>query len=357
VPSHQLPISAESDPAPVFAAHPVTLSTVIPVYRGERYLSELVAALAAVRTQLRESGIPLVLTEAIFVDDAAIDRSPSILDDLAGRNSWVRVVHLSRNYGQHPASIAGILHSSGDWVATLDEDLQHHPRDLLELLRHAVSQSLDVVYARPKAQVHRSLFRDQGSRLFKGLVARITTTPHARDFNSFRLIRGSIARAAAAVAGYDTYLDAALGWFTARTGALPLDLLDQRYIVERSSGYGVRSLVEHGRRMALSAEPRILRLASATGFFAVSAALLTALGILGIKLFAPHLVQVGGWTSLILVTLFFGGLTTFLVGMVLEFLAPLALQAKGKPTFFVVDRSRDEGLRAALEALARECSS
>ena len=97
----------------------VLLSTVTPVYRGERHLAQLVAELAAVRSRLEEADEPLVLAEAIFVDDASVDGSSEVLEDAKSRYPWVRVIHLSKNFGQHPATIAGILHSSGDWVATL----------------------------------------------------------------------------------------------------------------------------------------------------------------------------------------------------------------------------------------------
>ena len=111
----------------------IRLSTVTPVYQGSDYLPDLVAELSALQARFAEQQMPIELIESIFVDDGSIDESSATLADLAGRYPWVRVVTLSRNYGQHSATIAGILHSSGDWVATLDEDLQHPPDRLPEL--------------------------------------------------------------------------------------------------------------------------------------------------------------------------------------------------------------------------------
>ena len=72
--------------------------------------------------------------------------------------------------------------------------------------------------------------------------------------------------------------------------------------------------------------------------------------MLAIKLVAPELIVVRGWTSIFLLILFFGGLTSMLLGVVLEFMTTVILQVKGRPPFFVVDRSRDETLRSILES-------
>src|ERR1043166_8574160 len=95
----------------------VYLSTVTPVYRGAEFLRELVDALADIRADLAARHHPIELVESIFVDDDAVDDSAAVLEQLQQAHAWIRIVHLSRNFGQHGATIGGILHSSGDWVA------------------------------------------------------------------------------------------------------------------------------------------------------------------------------------------------------------------------------------------------
>lgn len=319
----------------------VYLSTVTPVYRGEDYLRELVRELAAVRDDLTQRDSPLQLLESIFADDGSVDGSAGVLRALQKEHAWVRVVTLSRNFGQHPATIAGVLHSAGDWIATLDEDLQHHPRDLVSLLLHAVTHGQDVVYACPVLGVHQSWYRDFGSRGFKALVGRLSGNPYVPLFSSFRMMRGSVARAAAAVAGHETYFDIALCWFTSRVGALPLRLQDQRFIDTGISGYHLHSLLRHARRMLASSQVRSLRFGGLLGLIAVTvSAVMLSVAILG-KFLWPGTIAVRGWLSLFTVVLFFGGVTTLLIGFVLEHMTMLVLHAQGKPTFFVVDRSKD----------------
>jgi Glycosyltransferases involved in cell wall biogenesis len=317
------------------------LSTVTPVYRGGRYLHELVDALHAVRLDFRARLVPVELLEAIFVDDAAVDDSVAILRALQQTHPWIRIVQLSRNFGQHGATVAGILHTSGHWVATLDEDLQHDPRHLLPLLLHAAAGGSDVVYGGSNRRIHRSTFRNLSSPMYKTILGWVAGNPFIPQFSSFRMMRGSVVRGACSVSAHDTYFDVVLTWFTGRIDALQLPLVDVRSVAGEKSGYNLKRLLGHARRMLVSSEIRPLRFASAIGALTVFASLLLAAGTVTLKLFRPESIQLRGWASLIMTIAFFGGLTAFLLGVVLEYMSTLVLHALGKPTFFVIDRSMD----------------
>ena len=230
----------------------IIVSAVVPVYCGAPYLPELVGELKRLRDRWAAEDAPMVLAELILVDDAAIDNSPAVVDRLARDHTWISAIHLARNFGQHPATIAGILHSSGDWVATLDEDLQHPPWQIDDLLREATLTNCDVVYANAEAAVHENLARDLSSDLVKRLVARLSGNPNIRHVSSFRLMRGSIARAASSVCGHETYFDVALSWFTERVGIVRMPLKDQRVIAGGRSNYRLLNLLSHTRRMLMS---------------------------------------------------------------------------------------------------------
>ena len=328
----------------------VLLSTVTPVYRGVAVVAALAAELDAVRRGLEEQGGPLRLVEAIFVDDGSSDGSAEVLAELQNRHDWIHVVTLSRNFGQHPATSAGILHSSGDWVATLDEDLQHPPSQLVPLLLQAVRSGSDLAYAQPIGGVHGSAFRDASSRWAKRLVARLARDEHVREFNSYRMMRGSVARAAAAVSTHDTYFDVALGWFTNHITSLPMELHDPRATAAQGSGYGPRALLSHARRMLISSDVRALRVGATVGIGAVFASVTAIVATLGMWVVRPEAFEgVKGWLSLFVAILFFGGLTALLSGIAIEYLASLLRLAYGRPTFFVVDRRKDRILASLVE--------
>src|SRR5688572_14908388 len=324
--------------------HFITLSTVTPVYRGAQTLRPLVVELDRYRKELTASSCPLRLIESIFVDDGSNDGSSIVLAELTEEYDWIHVITLSRNYGQHPATVAGILYSSGDWVATLDEDLQHHPNFLSELIYHAVIRSSDIVYANPIQAVHESLFRDMSSKRIKWIVAKLTKNKFIPLFNSYRLIRGNVARGAAAVSIDQTYFDVALSWFTTRITGVKLPLKDLRYVQSEKSGYSFLSLLSHARRLLLTSNVKFVRLGAVTGLVVMMLAIVGGITTIVVRLMYPELIMAEGWASIMIVTLFLGGLSAFLIGLVLENLSIILMQTHGKPKFFEVDRGSDKEL-------------
>lgn len=319
----------------------ISVSVVVPVYSGAGYLERLIAEIDELREKWAAERAPMTLSEVILVDDSAIDTSPELIDKLAAGNPWIVALHLSRNFGQHGATVAGVLHTSGDWIVTLDEDLQHPPSRINELIERAVQVRSDVVYAHPGGGAHRTLMRDFTSRSFKRLLAWLSNNPKLRYVNSFRLMRGSVARAAASVCMHDTYLDVNLSWFTQRVEVVSMELTDERYITTGKSGYSMGSLLSHAWRMLFSSHLKILRLGTLLGFGMLVLTALGSVALIVLKFTAPETIPVTGWASLMLAISFFGGLSIFMIGISLQYLSTLVLRAHGKPTFFPIDRSQD----------------
>src|SRR3954468_14404912 len=125
---------------------PSRLSVVVPVYKGEKPLEALTAEIVPLtKPQTSPAGRPFVVTELVFVWDGAVDGSAGVIRSLAERHKFVQPIWLSRNYGQHAATLAGMAATSGDWVATLDEDGQHNPADLGRMLDAARAEGVLLV--------------------------------------------------------------------------------------------------------------------------------------------------------------------------------------------------------------------
>ena len=319
----------------------ITISIVVPVYSGGPYLDKLITLIDELRSNWQDLDANLCITEAIFVLDEPVDQSADILRNLATAHSWVRLVELSRNYGQHSATIAGILYSSGDWVVTLDEDLQHQPAQIETLLKTACSEKSDIVYASPDGTVHGAGYRDRLSRLTKFMIAKLSGNRFVQTFNSFRLIRGDIARAAASVGAQYTYFDVTLTWFTERISSVKMDISDDRYKNQKRSGYRLGTLIQHATKLILTSNLRTLRFTNSLSAFAFLGAFFYSAWVLYSRFFADKPVDVPGWTSLMIVILAFGSVSVFMLGLVVEFLHTSTLQLQGKPTFFVVNRNSD----------------
>ena len=322
----------------------ISISVVVPVYSGADYLGKLADAVKEVRQSLIEDSAPFEIAELIFVNDSAVDNSPEILAKLTEKHPWITTIHLSRNFGQHPATIAGILHTAGDWVVTMDEDLQHPPGRIPDLLKVAIQKNADIVYGSPEGKVHRKKSRDLTSKSFKRLIERLTGNSSITKVNSFRLIRGDIARAASSVGGYEVYFDVALSWFTQRVEVLSMELVDERFVAHGASGYNFKSLLSHARRLAFSSQIKLLRASAYLGFAMLSLSVAVAAALLILHLTAGDVIGAPGWTSLMLTISFYSGVIMLLLGITLEYISILVLKAHGKPVFFTIDRSSDRQL-------------
>jgi len=322
----------------------ITISIVIPVYSGSPFLSKLVSLIDELRNRWQDLALDLNITEAIFVLDEPVDKSAQSLRKLAVAHSWIRWVELSRNYGQHSATIAGILYSSSDWVITLDEDLQHHPDQIETLLKTACSESADVVYASPSSSVHGGGYRDQLSRFTKFIIGKLSGNQFIQTFNSFRLIRGDIARAASSIGAQYTYFDVTLTWFTERIASAKMDISDDRYKNQKRSGYRFGTLIQHATKLILTSNFRMLRFTTSLSMFSFIFATSYSGWVFYSKFFADNPIEIAGWTSLMIVILAFGSVSVFMLGLIVEFLHTSMLQLQGKPTFFVVNRKSDPKL-------------
>jgi len=317
-----------------------TVSVVIPVYRGAETLESVVGALDALRREWeRDAGALASLAEVVLVHDCGGDASPDVMRRLAERHDWVVPVWLSRNYGQHAATLAGMSSTRGDWIVTMDEDGQHRPADIPRLLETAARERASLVYGRASGGAPHARWRNATSGAVKWLVSRVLLPRELSYFSSFRLVEGELGRSVGAYAGSGSYLDVALSWVV--DGSAACEVTPGRELRDRS-GYSWRTLTGHFVRLVLSAGTRPLRIVSAIGLGSALAAL-AAIGYVVYQRIA-YGVPAAGWTSLLAVTLLVGGITLLSLGIVAEFLGIVVRTSIGRPLYLVRSDPRDGAL-------------
>lgn len=317
-----------------------TISVVIPTYRGQLTLGATVAeVLLLAAGSTTPNGTHFRVSEVILVDDNGPDSTEQVIRSLAATNEIVHTVWLSRNYGQHAATLAGMASSAGDWVVTMDEDGQQDPRDIASMLDVALDQSVQVVYGRPLNPPPHGPARNAASRLSKWIVTHLSGSQRALDFNSYRLILGSIARGVAAYAGPNVYLDVALGWVAGRQSTSGITLRGE----QRASGYSTRALMSHFWRLVISSGTRVLRLVSFAG---------ALLGVFGIGVAIWVIIQKlawgidsAGWASIMVILLLGFGAVLFSLGIIAEYIGANVNMAMGKPAYFITTDPADGPLR------------
>lgn len=309
------------------------ISVVIPVYQGENTLPALTAELSRLTERFTTAGGRVArVEEVILAYDRGPDGSGRIIRELGEAQQWIRPVWLSRNYGQHAATLAGIASSGGDWVVTLDEDGQHDPADIPGLLDAALDEQADLVYAAPVNRPPHSLLRNTTSRVSKSMLETVFGGGNASRFHSYRLILGEIARSVAAYAGTGVYLDVALGWVTSRIATAPVRLREEGG--GRVSGYSYRRLFAHFWSMILTSGTRGLRLVTGAGAVFFAGGILFALYLVVMRLAAGDIPE--GWTSQMVLTAVGFGVVLMALGVIAEYLGLAVGAAQGKPAYLIV---------------------
>ncbi len=317
-----------------------TLSVVVPVYQGERTLRPLLAEIAPLASGgTTPAGHAYRVTEVVLVHDGGPDGSPVVMRALAAEHAFVRALFLSRNYGQHPATLAGMASTSGEWAVTLDEDGQYDPAEIPAMLDVALAEGSHLVYGVPRNPPPHGLLRNAASRLAKAAFGALLGSGAAR-FSSFRLVWGEVARSLAAYSGTGVYLDVALSWVVGAGTTCPITARGEG---GRRSGYTLRKLLAHFWRMVLTSGTRPLQFIAWLGVVSVLFAALLAGWAVWQKL--TNQVPVQGWTSLVIVVSFFSGCILLSLGILAEYLGLTVSAALGRPLYLVVSRAAREASR------------
>ena len=316
---------------------PHQVSVVVPVYRGETTLADLVAEIAPLlEEQVTDGGHRFLVSEVLLVYDNGPDRSDAVIRHLADEYQAVRPVWLSRNFGQHSATLAGMASSGGDWIVTLDEDGQHDPRHIGELLDRAMLEQASLVYAEPTNPPPHGAVRNAASYGAKWLFGTFLSGDSVSSFQSYRLVLGELGRSIAAYAGAGVYLDVALGWVSGSVAHAPVVLREE---AGRPSGYSFRRLLSHFWRLVLSSGTRALRVVSGAGVVIALIGVVAAVFV-AVAAFSES-IPVEGWASVIVVILLGTGAILFSLGMIAEYLGVAVNMAMGKPPYLIVSDPSD----------------
>jgi len=304
----------------------VLVSIVVPVFNEQENLVPL-------NQQLDEQLSRLFVSyEVIFVDDGSGDESLSVLRGICQNSDHVRVVSLSRNFGHQIAVTAGMQHASGDAVIVMDADLQH-PVELLPQMIAKWKEGFDVVYTVRTSTEGAGFFKRTTSRLFYKLMNGMTRTPIIPGSADFRLMDRKVVDSLNQMKEHSRFLRGMVSWSGFKQTGIPFTAA-RRY--HGSSSYSVRSMIRFGLDGVTSFSSMPLRLSAILGLIAAFVGLPYGLWAIYVKLFTDSTVP--GWTSLIVITLFLGGVQLICLGVIGEYIGRIYEEVKDRPLFLTQER-------------------
>jgi glycosyltransferase involved in cell wall biosynthesis len=157
----------------------IEISVVIPVYNNAQSLNELANRLTATLEMMQKR------FEIVFINDGSHDQSLDILREIANEQQYVKVISLSKNFGQHPAICAGFEHVTGETVVLMDADLQDRPEDIPSLLEKLIASSSDIAYT-VKRSVDKEFTNRLTSNLYHYVFSKIVKANVPLNIGTFR---------------------------------------------------------------------------------------------------------------------------------------------------------------------------
>jgi undecaprenyl-phosphate 4-deoxy-4-formamido-L-arabinose transferase len=299
-----------------------SVSVVIPVYRSEQTLPTLLARLAEVLAAHARC------YEVICVNDDSRDGSGEVLDQAARRYSWVRVVHLMRNYGQHNALLCGVRLARFEITVTMDDDLQHPPEEIPTLLE-GLRDDVDVVYGTPEVEQH-GFWRDIASRITKIALQSSMGSRTARRVSAFRAFRTQARDAFATYSAPFVSLDVLLTWASTRFSAVTVRHEPRRI---GSSNYTFGKLVIHALNMMTGFSTWPLQVASLVGIAFTFFGFLVLCFVVGRYVVAGTTVP--GFPLLASLISIFSGAQMFALGVMGEYLARMHFRTMERPAYTI----------------------
>lgn len=310
-----------------------SISVVIPVYNGEHVIEntveELINAYGIKSANVSANKNVFAVEEIILVHDCGPDQSAKCLLDLEKNNpDFVKCIWLTRNFGQHGATLAGISNSQAYWIVTMDEDGQHDPVYIPKMLDVALTENAKLVFASPVNNAPHGRTRNSASKFTKIIVGKLLDSNEFSNFSSYRFLLGAPARELASRVGSGVYLDVALTWIFQKASSCDVVLRGE----SRPSGYKFSTLIKHFLRLLVTSGTKPLRLFAYLGVTTAFIGFSFSAYILWMKF--VHNISVAGWTSVMVAILISSGLILTTLGVISEFLGTLLKMSMGKPAFF-----------------------
>lgn len=298
-------------------------SVVVPVYNSEHTLHELYERVSKVFDETLHEDF-----EMILVDDGSKDHSYEVMEELHDKDNRVKIIQQARNFGQHPALLCGFKYVKGDFIITMDDDLQHPPEEIPKLVQVMNERDdVDVIIAKYEGRKH-NIIRRMGTWVSVYATSKMLKKPRDLEITSFRLIRRFIVDA---IVKMDVHLP--------QIGNLLVQTSNR--IINVSVHHDARKYGKSGYSFKRLAKDLIYDITTNSAFPLIvvrdlgitSFVISVVLALFYLIRYFAYGVSVEGWTTLVLFMLAYNGVILLSIGIIGEYLMHILDEAKKMPNY------------------------
>jgi glycosyltransferase involved in cell wall biosynthesis len=300
------------------------ISIISPVYNAEKIIDELIRRIICTVEAITLN------YEIVLVDDCGPDNSWNKIMQQSLKNSKIKGVKLSRNFGQHFAITAGIDQALGDYIVVIDCDLQDDPKYIIEMFAKA-QDGFDIVYTLKKRRKH-SFFKNITARVFNSMFNYLVENDNFKGNNNigaYSLINRKVADAYKLYPDYHRHYLMVLRWLGFHYCYITIDH-DERY--SGKSSYTFYKLLQHAINGITSQSDKLLRIFVNIGLFT---SLLSFISIIVIIFLYFSIGFKSGWSSMVSVLLFSTGMILTGIGILGIYLGKTFEQTKNRPKYII----------------------
>lgn len=306
------------------------ISFVIPCYRSENTLENVIAEITAAMAQLVQYEY-----EVILVNDCSPDNTLAVIRRICASDKKIKGISFSRNFGQHAALMAGLRSTTGDYVVCLDDDGQT-PADEVNKLLEKLEEGYDAVYASYEHKQH-SGFRNFGSKVNELMTRVMLEKPADLFISSYFAVRRFVVED---MIRYENSYPYVIGLVLRATKNITNVPVNHREREVGSSGYTLKKLLNlwFNGFTAFSVKP--LRIATMLGTGCAAIGFLYGVYTIIKKFINPSVPM--GFSSLMAAVVFFGGMIMVILGLIGEYVGRIYISMNNSPQYVIRERINTE---------------
>ena len=274
--------------------------------------------------------------EIIYINDCSKDQTLLRIKELAAKDTHVKYLSFSRNFGHQIAVSAGLDYCSGKAVVIIDVDLQDPP-ELIEQMYEKYKEGYKVVYARRTSREGETWFKKATAKIFYRLLASMTSIDIPVDVGDFRLIDQVIVKHLRNMPEKSKYIRGQISWIGYKQTFVNYHR-DAR--IYGKTNYPLRKMLRFALDGITAFSDKPLKIASGLGIVAAIVSLLALVYAL-----VAHFCfnsTITGWTSLILSVLFIGGVQLITIGIIGEYIARINNDVRNRPLYILEENNMEK---------------
>ena len=312
------------------------LSVIVPCFNEQESIPFFYQAITETASGMQKTWEDLEF-EFLFIDDGSKDNTLAIVESLREKDTRVRFVSFSRNFGKEAALYAGLSNAKGDYAVTMDVDMQDPPALLPELYKAVTEEGYDSAATRRVTRKGEPIIRSFFARRFYRLINRMSSADIVDGARDYRIMTRRMVDAIVSMKEYNRFTKGIYGWIGFNTKWIEFENVERvagetKWSFWKLFGYALEGII------GFSTIP----LSIAT-WFGILMSLVAFLGILFIivkKLIIGD--PTSGWSSMVCIMLLVAGIQLFCLGIIGQYLAKTYLETKQRPIYIARKTSEDQ---------------